>query len=122
MISPYCERYIVQNRAMEEDLVRYHAIGTERVSVTGWPQTDTYARQRGRAELEELLGAYGLDPALPLVVVMGNTPTNTPYEGRFVARLVDWWGAEAHGRLSLLFRPHPRDRRWRREHPRPTSR
>ena len=55
----------------------------------------------------------GLDPARPLVVVMGNTPTNAPYEGRFVERLVEWWEREAAGRLSLLFRPHPRDKQWR---------
>ena len=27
----------------------------------------------------------------PLVLVMGNTPTNAPYEGGSVARLVAWW-------------------------------
>jgi CDP-glycerol glycerophosphotransferase (TagB/SpsB family) len=43
---------------------------------------------------------------------MGNTPTNTPYEHRFVERLVDWWGDRGRG-LQLLFRPHPRDREWR---------
>src|SRR5262249_36175500 len=48
------------------------------------------------------------------VLVMGNTPTNAPFEARFVERLVSWWeesGAAAH--FSLLFRPHPRDRQWR---------
>jgi CDP-glycerol glycerophosphotransferase (TagB/SpsB family) len=55
-----------------------------------------------------------LDPALPLVLVMGNTPTNAPYEGRLVERLVAWWEeGGARDRLSLLFRPHPRDREWR---------
>ena len=51
--------------------------------------------------------------ARPLVIVMGNTPTNAPYETNFVARLVGWWKENAHGRFSLLFRPHPRDREWR---------
>ena len=44
---------------------------------------------------------------------MGNTPTNAPYEDRFVERVVGWWQAEGRGRISLLFRPHPRDRAWR---------
>ena len=44
---------------------------------------------------------------------MGNTPTNAPYEDRFVERLVGWWETEGRGRVSLLFRPHPRDRAWR---------
>jgi CDP-glycerol glycerophosphotransferase (TagB/SpsB family) len=45
-------------------------------------------------------------------MVMGNTPTNAPYEGRFVERLVAWWAEHARDRFSLLFRPHPRDREW----------
>jgi CDP-glycerol glycerophosphotransferase (TagB/SpsB family) len=43
---------------------------------------------------------------------MGNTPTNAPYEGRFVERLVAWWDAGPRERFQLLFRPHPRDRQW----------
>ena len=44
---------------------------------------------------------------------MGNTPTNAPYESRFVERVVRWWDESGgRDRLSLLFRPHPRDRDW----------
>jgi CDP-glycerol glycerophosphotransferase (TagB/SpsB family) len=55
---------------------------------------------------------YGLDATRPLVLVMGNTPTNAPYEGRFVERLVTWRDS-TEGAPQLLFRPHPRDREWR---------
>src|SRR5262249_23536058 len=92
---------------------RFHVSASERVVVSGWPQTDIYHRQRSCDEYEVLLRSVGLDPARPLVVVMGNTPTNTPYEGRFVERVLAWWEEEAKSRLSLLFRPHPRDREWR---------
>lgn len=113
-ISPYAERYIVQNEVMRTDLVRYHGIPSARVVVTGWPQTDVFHRRRDRTAFEQVLDAFGLDPAKPLVLFMGNTPTNAPYEQNLVERLVVWWsesgGAE---RFSLLFRPHPRDRRWR---------
>ena len=44
---------------------------------------------------------------------MGNTPSNTPFEDRFVERMVEWWNASGDDRPSLLFRPHPRDREWR---------
>ena len=114
VISPYCDRYLVQNRAMEDDLGRYHGISPERVVVTGWPQTDLFARARPRREYGELLAGYGLDAERPLVLVMGNTPTNAPYEDRFVERLLGWWEESARDRLQLLFRPHPRDREWRR--------
>jgi len=113
VIASFCDRYIVQNRTMQDDLQRYHGIGSERVVITGWPQTDVYHRHRPREEFEGLMRSYGLDPLVPLVVVMGNTPTNAPYEDRFVERLVGWWEAEGRGRVSLLLRPHPRDREWR---------
>jgi CDP-Glycerol:Poly(glycerophosphate) glycerophosphotransferase len=113
VISPHCDVYVVQNRVMLEDLGRYHGIAPEHVRVTGWPQTDVFVRQRPREEYDELLHRYGLDPARPLVLVMGNTPTNAPYEDRFVARLVAWWvEAGARDRFQLLFRPHPRDQDW----------
>ncbi len=113
VISPYCDLYIVQNTVMKDDLRRYHDIERERVRVTGWPQTDLFQRHRPRADYEELLRSYGLDPTRPLVLVMGNTPTNAPYEGRFVERVLGWWEDGARERFQLLFRPHPRDKEWR---------
>jgi hypothetical protein len=113
VISPHLDGYVVQNDVMRDDLVRYHRIDAERITVTGWPQTDVYHRLRPRGDYDALLRGYGLDPARPLVLVMGNTPTNAPYESRFVERMVRWW--EENGgreRFSLLFRPHPRDRDW----------
>jgi len=113
VISPHCDLYLVQNAVMEEDLRRFHGIGPERVTVTGWPQTDVFHRRRPRADYEALLRGYGLDPGRPLVLVMGNTPTNAPYEGRFVERLLAWWEDMGRERMQLLFRPHPRDKEWR---------
>jgi CDP-glycerol glycerophosphotransferase (TagB/SpsB family) len=82
--------------------------------VTGWPQTDVFYRQRTRSDFDEVVRGLGLDPARPVVLVMGNSPTNAPYEKQFVERLVSWWEQSgASGRFSLLFRPHPRDRQWR---------
>ena len=80
VIWPGMRRYLVQNEVMRSDLARYHGIDTERVVVTGWPQTDLFHRRRPRAAYEEPVEGYGLDPARPLVLVMGNTPTNAPYE------------------------------------------
>jgi hypothetical protein len=114
IVSPHLRRYIVQNEVMRDDLVRYHGIGSERIVVTGWPQTDVFHRQRPREEYENVLRGLDLDPSRPVVLVMGNTPTNAPFEAQFVHRLVTWWEESgAAGRFSLLFRPHPRDREWR---------
>ena len=113
VIASFCDAYVVQNDAMRDDLVHYHEIPAERIVVTGWPQTDIYARRRPRGEYESLLRSVGLDPTRPLVVVMGNTPSNTPFEDRFVERVVGWWKTSGEDRPALLFRPHPRDREWR---------
>jgi CDP-Glycerol:Poly(glycerophosphate) glycerophosphotransferase len=114
IVAPHLRRYIVQNEVMRDDLVRYHRVDAGRIVVTGWPQTDVFYRRRPRAEYDAILRELGLDPARPVVLVMGNTPTNAPFEGRFVERLLGWWRqSEASERFSLLFRPHPRDREWR---------
>jgi hypothetical protein len=113
VITTHVDRYVVQNDVMREDLARYHGVDPARVVVTGWPQTDVFHRLRPRESYERLLRDFGLEPGRPLVMVMGNTPTNAPYESRLVERVVQWW--EANGRrerFSLLFRPHPRDRDW----------
>jgi CDP-glycerol:poly(glycerophosphate) glycerophosphotransferase len=114
IVAPYLRRYIVQNDVMRDDLAGYHQIDANRIVVTGWPQTDVFFRQRPRDEYDAFLRALDLDPSRPVVLVMGNTPTNAPFEARFVERLVAWWEESgAVERFSLLFRPHPRDREWR---------
>jgi UDP-N-acetylglucosamine:LPS N-acetylglucosamine transferase len=114
IVPPGLVRYIVQNDVMREDLVRYHGVERERIVITGWPQTDVFHRRRPRSEYERVVTDLGLEPSRPIVLVMGNSPTNAPYERQFVERLVSWWEQSGSaGRFSLLFRPHPRDREWR---------
>jgi hypothetical protein len=110
VISPHFQRYVVQNEAMREDLARYHGIGGDRVVVTGWPQSDVYARRRPRTDYEAILRSFDLDPSRPTVLFVANWWTNAPYEGPLVERLVEWWEESgAAGRWNLLVRPHPRD-------------
>jgi CDP-Glycerol:Poly(glycerophosphate) glycerophosphotransferase len=114
IVSPHVDRYVVQNEVMRDDLVRHHGIARERVVVTGWPQSDVFARRRPRAEFEADVEELGLHASRRIVLVAGNTPTNAPYEGRFVDRLVEWSSSlPPADRPQLLFRPHPRDRVWR---------
>jgi CDP-glycerol glycerophosphotransferase (TagB/SpsB family) len=112
IVAPYADRYVVQNEAMRSDLVQYHGIDGDRIAVTGWPQTDVFHRPRPRSEFEHVLQDLGLEPSRAVVIVMGNTPTNAPYEANFVQQLVTWWKEGGRPRFSLLFRPHPRDRQW----------
>ncbi|HST24935.1 MAG TPA: CDP-glycerol glycerophosphotransferase family protein [Gaiellaceae bacterium] len=110
VLPPGLSRYVVQNEVMRADLERYHGIDPARVDVTGWPQSDVYHRQSSQAEYAALVGRLGLDPAKPVVLYAGNTPTNQPYEANYVRRLVDWWSQGGRSeRFQILFRPHPRD-------------
>jgi hypothetical protein len=88
IVAPGLQRYIVQNAVMRDDLVRYHGVDAARIVVTGWPQTDVFHRKRPRAEFDALLRTLGVDAARPVVLAMGNTPTNAPFEAQFVERLV----------------------------------
>jgi hypothetical protein len=113
VVSPHLDRYVVQNGTMRDDLVRYHGIDASRVVVTGWPQSDIFATRRPREAYEALLVELGLDPGRPVVLFAGNSPTNSPFEGELVSRLVEWRRAHGgHERFSLLVRPHPRDREY----------
>ncbi len=100
IVSPHVDRYVVQNGVMRDDLVRHHGIAAGRVVVTGWPQSDVFAHRRPRAGYQALLEGLGLDPLRRAVLIPGNTPTNTPYEGRFVERLVAWSGSLPPRRAS----------------------
>jgi len=110
IVSPHLDSYVVQNETMRDDLRRFHGIEEERVTVTGWPQTDVYYRRRSSSEYAELLTRLGLAPHRPVILYTGNSPHNMPYEPNLVARLVAWWRESgANERFSLLFRPHPYD-------------
>jgi hypothetical protein len=113
VISSHLDAYIVQNDVMRSDLARYHGVDPARATVTGWPQSDFFHERRPAEDFEALARRHGLDPSRPVVLVMGNTPTNTPYEPLFFERLLDWWEESgSQERFSLLFRPHPRDKKW----------
>jgi hypothetical protein len=110
VVSPFLDRYIVQNETMLVDLERFHGIDPTKIVVTGWPQTDVYSEPRPREEFEGLLRRFGLSTDLPVVLYAGNAPNNAPLEGNLVNRLVSWWRETgAYERYSLLFRPHPYD-------------
>jgi CDP-Glycerol:Poly(glycerophosphate) glycerophosphotransferase len=112
LVSPHLSRYAVQNEVMRDDLRVYHGVDPARISITGWPQTDVYALHHSRDRYRATLRGLGLDDDRPVILFAGNMPSNAPYEGNLVTRLVAWWKESAAGgeHFSLLFRPHPYDR------------
>jgi CDP-glycerol glycerophosphotransferase (TagB/SpsB family) len=114
VVFPGCVKYTVQNLYMRDVLRDYHGIDETRIAITGWPQTDLYARQRPREEYRDLLRSYRLDPDKPCILLTGNTENNNPREPQFVGRVLDRWPTgPGVGRPNIIFRPHPKDSNWR---------
>ena len=76
-----------------------------RAIVTGWPQSDFFHGRRPAEDFEALARRHGLDPSRPVVLVMGNTPTNTPYEPLFFERLLELVGGERRARAVFAAVP-----------------
>lgn len=114
VVYPEARRYLVQNTYMSWALKEVHDIEPGRIAITGWPQTDIYARPRPRSDYEVLLRTMGLDPRKPSVLVTGNTENNYPREPYFVERLFGHLETlPIDRRPVMIFRPHPRDWRWK---------
>ena len=79
--------------------------------MTGWPQTDLLHRRRPREEYDGLLRAYGLDPARPSCSSPGTPRAMRPTRGASSSASSSGGSGSRAGRVQLLFRPHPRDRR-----------
>lgn len=112
-VYPGCKKYVVQNEYMKEVLAEYHGISSERVVITGWPQTDLFANKSPRVEYLALLKSYCLDTRLPCVLIAGNSANNAPYEPVFLALFLDEWSKKAIDKYSVIFRPHPKDSQWK---------
>ena len=105
------DRYLVQNRQMESDLVEYHGVDREAISVTGWPQMDRYSGPFDKAGFRNWLADKRLDSARPTILLAGNSPKNSPNEDRIMADLLDRRQAQGQDqRWNVVVRPHPNDR------------
>jgi len=112
-----CVRYVVQNTYMKEALQQYHNIPGNRIIITGWPQTDLFARKTSEFDYKSLLASYGLDPDRPCILIAGNSPANAPYEPEFIRKFLETWRKTDKNRdYSVVFRPHPKDSTWRKRY------
>lgn len=76
--SGHIKRYYVGSPGVREDLMRY-GIPADRITVTGIPVSPAFARPETRAQ-EEVKKALGLDPKLPLVLILGGSLGFQPFE------------------------------------------
>ncbi|GMV05462.1 MAG: hypothetical protein AMXMBFR53_17400 [Gemmatimonadota bacterium] len=104
------DRITVWNEIMKDQAVTIHGLAPERVVVTGAPQHDLFARDRGFREREPFLRDLGLDPARPVVVYTTGTEGTINREPEVVARLEAALRAELGDAFQLLVRVHQLDK------------
>jgi hypothetical protein len=104
------DRITVWNEIMKEQAVSIHGLSPERVSVTGAPQHDLYARDRGFRERDAFLRELGLEPSLPVIVYTTGTEGTIPREPEVVTHLWDALRAVLGDRCQLLVRVHQLDK------------
>lgn len=103
------DRITVWNEIMKEQAVTIHGLQPRQVVVTGAPQHDLFARDRGFRERGPFLESLGLDPARPVVVYATGTEGTIPREPEVVAHLERALRAELGDRFQLLVRIHQLD-------------
>lgn len=103
-------RITVWNEIMKEQAVSIHGLRPEQVTVTGAPQHDIFARDRGFKERDSFLLEMGLDPHRPVVVYATGTEGTVPGEPQVVACLSDALTAVLGDGVQLLVRVHQLDK------------
>ncbi len=114
-LPPGVQRYAVHSSAMRDDLVRYHAIAPQHITITGWPQMDFY-RQPGIIQPREpFLRSLGIPPERRLVLFGANSKRLGRHEPAVMQAIAQRIREEAYGKPgTLLIRPHPKDHKWER--------
>jgi hypothetical protein len=105
--------FVVQNQQMANELIRFHFIPPEFISVTGWPQMDAYhpVEMEDAAEFRIQLG---LPPEQKLLLFGANRLRLGGHEPAIMAHLLEQIKAGVYGpNVSLIVRPHPGDSDWR---------
>lgn len=112
-------RYIAWGSVMRDELQAHYGVPATAIHMCGVPHFDVHVSKQARCRVPEMLGALGLDPARPYVLVAMSAPRFAPRE----IDIVEWLGEQvergAFGGMQLIVRPHPQnvqgdmaDRRW----------
>jgi hypothetical protein len=111
---PGVRRIAVQNEIVRDDLVRYHGVDAERITVIGWLQMDMFVRCV-TPDRDAVCDRLGMSAGQRYVLFAANAPRLGMHEPGVFRDLV----ARAHaGALPadvvLVCRCHPQDRDWQR--------
>ena len=112
-ICPGCEKLVVNNQVMKQELIRYHGYTGDCIDVVGWPQMDRYFDLSLRKTKTEFFQQINVPTESTVLLFAGNTERLGAHEPGVVAYIAEQIIAGQYGSLvHLVIRPHPQDPRW----------
>ncbi len=111
-VCPGIARIVTQNEIVREELIEYHGIPAERITVIGWLQMDAYAKVEAM-DRTSLLCRIGAPANSRYILFAANAPRLGPHEPELLRELARHVEAGAFGDdVVLVCRCHPQDRMW----------
>lgn len=112
-VCPSLARIAVQNEIVRSELIRYHHIPDENISIIGWLQMDPYF---GPPEITRngLLSQMGIPSSHRYILFAANAPRLGLHEPAVLKLLALQVQAGKFGNgVTLVCRCHPQDRNWK---------
>jgi hypothetical protein len=104
---------MVWNQQMRQELIDFHDVQADRISVVGGAHLDLYHQDNLLLPRGVFLHSLGVDPVRKLIVYGTNTARHGPDEPAVARHVAERVAANAYEYpTALLIRPHPKDRRW----------
>jgi hypothetical protein len=112
-LPPDIQRFMVWNRQMQHELIDFHGVPVDLISIVGGTHLDLYHQQDLVLSREEFFRSIEVDPARR-ILVYGTYPTrmgtDEPAVARHIAEQVA--GGTYAESVTLVIRPHPFDNQW----------
>lgn len=107
-------RFMVWNRPMKDELVRYHDLPEDRIEVVGAAHWDTFRnKEQHLLAREEFLSSIGADPEAKLLFYGAYPKRISPQEPQLLEELASKVSSGKYGNVALVIRPHPLDIYWK---------
>ena len=104
------DRVIVWNDIQRQEAVDMHGCAPDNVVITGAARFDDFFARKPSTSRAEFVGAYGLDPARPMVLYLGSSQLTGPNEMELIRRWADSFRGSDDPTIrecGILVRPHP---------------
>ncbi len=104
---------MVWNQQMRQELIDFHSIPAEHISVVGGVHLDLYFQDDLFLPRDAFLQSLGIDPARKLIVYGTYSERLGPDEPAVARHVAEQVVAAAYAEpVTLLIRPHPKDQNW----------